>query len=309
MSNILQDAVIQQGNILVIGGNQVKRSKLAFYGFIAPCFIAFTFTVIIPFIMGIYYSFTDWNGIKSNISFIGLENYKAIFTDALFTDSFLFTAVFTIASVIIINLVGFGLAILVTRKFRLQNVLRTVFFMPNLIGGLILGFIWQFIFVKAFASIGEATGATWLYGWLTNRETGFWGLVILMTWQMAGYLMIIYIAALQNIPKSLIEASQIDGASGLARLRHIILPLIRPGFTVCLFLTLSNSFKLYDQNLSLTAGGPQNKTQMVALNIYNTAFKFNNMGEAQAKAIILFVVVACFSLIQVYLSKKGEVEM
>ncbi len=287
----------------------MKRSKIAFYGFIAPSFIAFTVTVIIPFLMGIYYSFTDWNGIKSNISFIGLENYKTMFTDALFRDAFIFTLVFTVASVIIINLVGFGLAILVTRKFRLQNILRTVFFMPNLIGGLILGFIWQFIFVKAFATIGEATGFTWLFGWLTNQETGFWGLIILMTWQMSGYIMIIYIAALQNIPKSLIEASEIDGASGLAKLRHIILPLIRPGFTVCLFLTLSNAFKLYDQNLSLTGGGPQNKTQMLALNIYNTAFKFNNMGQAQAKAIILFVIVACISLIQVYISKKGEVEM
>lgn len=287
----------------------MKRSKLAFYGFIAPCLIAFTFTVIIPFIMGIYYSFTDWNGIKSNISFIGFENYKAIFSDQSFGDAFLFTLVFTIASVIIINLVGFGLAILVTRKFKLQNTLRTIFFMPNLIGGLILGFIWQFIFVKVFATIGDATGMTWLFGWLTNKETGFWGLVILMTWQMAGYIMIIYIAALQNIPKSLIEASQIDGASGLARLRHIIFPLIRPGFTVCLFLTLSNSFKLYDQNLSLTGGGPQNKTQMITLNIFNTAFKFDDMGQAQAKAIVLFIVVACIALVQVYLSKKGEVEM
>ncbi|GMQ63486.1 carbohydrate ABC transporter permease [Vallitalea maricola] len=287
----------------------MRRSKVAFYGFIAPCFIAFTITVIIPFIFGIYYSFTDWNGIKSDVSFIGFSNYAEIFSDKGFGSSFLFTILFAVASVLLINIIGFTLAIIVTRKLKIQNVLRTIFFMPNLIGGLILGFIWQFIFVKVFAMIGDATGAKWLLGWLSTTETGFWGLVILMCWQMSGYIMIIYIAALQNIPTELIEASKIDGANFKNRMKHIIFPLIRPGFTVCLFLTLSNAFKLYDQNLSLTGGAPRNSTQMLALNIYNTAFKFNKMGQAQAKAIIFFVVIALISLIQVYFSKKGEVEM
>ncbi|MCT4543224.1 MAG: sugar ABC transporter permease [Vallitalea sp.] len=287
----------------------MKRSKVAFYGFIAPCLIAFTITVIIPFLFGIFYSFTNWNGIKNNIDFIGLSNYYEIYNDKGFGNSFKFTILFTIVSVLLINIIGFILAMLVTSKLKFQNALRTIFFMPNLIGGLILGFIWQFIFGKVFNMIGEATGAKFLQGWLSSTETGFWGLVIVMCWQMAGYIMIIYIAALQNIPTELIEASKIDGANLKYRLKHIIFPLIRPGFTVCLFLTLSNSFKLYDQNLSLTNGGPQNSTQMLALNIYNTAFKFNKMGVAQAKAILFFVIIAFISLIQVYFSKKGEVEM
>jgi len=223
--------------------------------------------------------------------------------------SFIFTTKFTVASVLTINIVGFSLALLVTRKVKIQNYLRTVFFMPNLIGGLILGFIWQFIFTKAFAYLGELTNQTWLLGWLSNTETGFWGLVILMCWQMSLYLMVIYIAALKNIPKQLIEASMIDGANFTNRIRHIIFPLIRPGFTVSLFLTLSNSFKLYDQNLSLTNGGPANSTQMLALNIYNTAFKFDDMGVAQAKAVIFLIIVGIITLTQVYFTKKGEVEM
>ena len=197
---------------------------------------------------------------------------------------------------------------LVTRKFKGAEILKTIFFMPNLIGGLILGFIWQFIFQEVFAALGKALGVQWLQGWLSNEKTGFWGLVILMCWQMAGYLMIIYIAGIQGISNDVIEASTIDGASAWQRMKYIILPLVRPAFTVSIFLTLSNSFKLYDQNLSLTAGGPSNKTQMLAMNILQTGQKFNNMGQAQAKAIILLLVVGVISLIQVYVSKKGEVE-
>ena len=203
---------------------------------------------------------------------------------------------------------GFALAMLVTRKFKGAEILKTIFFMPNLIGGLILGFIWQFIFQEVFAALGKALGVQWLQGWLSNEKTGFWGLVILMCWQMAGYLMIIYIAGIQGISNDVIEASTIDGASAWQRMKYIILPLVRPAFTVSIFLTLSNSFKLYDQNLSLTAGGPSNKTQMLAMNILQTGQKFNNMGQAQAKAIILLLVVGVISLIQVYVSKKGEVE-
>ncbi|WP_072723467.1 carbohydrate ABC transporter permease [Tepidibacter thalassicus] len=287
----------------------MNKSRLSFWGFVGPALLGFTVVVIIPLIFGIYYSFTDWNGIKSDINFIGLENYMEVFKDKGFLDSFIFTTKFTIASVISINIIGFSLALLVTRGLKISNVLRTIFFMPNLIGGLILGFIWQFIFTKAFAALGETIGAKWLLGWLSNTHTGFWGLVILMAWQMSGYLMIIYIAALQNIPQELIEASKIDGANAWQRVKHIVFPLVRPAFTVSLFLTLSNSFKLYDQNLSLTGGGPANSTQMLAMNIYNTAFKFNQMGVAQAKAVIFFIVIGAITLTQVYISKKGEVEM
>ena len=181
--------------------------------------------------------------------------------------------------------------------------------MPNLIGGLILGFIWQFVFISAFTAIGEKVGIKALEGWLSTTKTGFWGLVILTAWQMSGYIMIIYIAHLESIPEDVLEAAKIDGATSFQRFRYIIFPLVAPAFTVSLFLTLSNSFKLYDQNLSLTGGAPYNSTQMVAMNIYNTAFVNNNMAFAQAKAVIFFIIIAIISLTQVYYNKKKEVEM
>lgn len=284
------------------------KKKLSFWLFLLPVLIAFTLVVLIPLIMGIYYSFTDWNGIGSSAHFIGFKNYISSFTDEEFRNSFYFTVKFTITSVVVLNLIGFGLALLVTKKIKISGPLKTIFFMPNLIGGLILGFIWQFIFKEVFASIGNVIGEESFKGWLSNEKTGFYGLVILMSWQMAGYLMIIYISGIQNISRDLIEAAEIDGANSYHKLRHIIFPLVRPAFTVSVFLTLSNSFKLYDQNLSLTAGGPGNATQMMAMNIYNTAFQKNLMGQAQAKAVILLVIVGAISLTQVYFSKKKEVE-
>lgn len=286
----------------------MKKNNISFWLFVGPVLVAFLLVVLLPLLFGIYYSFTDWNGIKSDVSWIGLKNYVTAFKDQGFLDSFIFTFKFTVVSVIVLNILGFGLALLVTRKLKINNLLRTVFFMPNLIGGLILGFIWQFIFKEIFATLGNLTGQQWLLGWLSDGKTGFYGLIILMSWQMAGYLMVIYIAAIQNIPQELVEASMIDGANTWQRLKNIIFPLVRPAFTVSLFLTLSNSFKLYDQNLSLTAGGPGNSTQMMAMNIYNTAFKFNEMGVAQAKAFILFLIVGVITITQVYVSKKGEVE-
>lgn len=286
----------------------MKKNNISFWLFVLPALIAFILVVFIPLVTGIYYSFTDWNGIGAEVSFIGFKNYVKAFQDVTFKNSFIFTVKFTIVSVIVLNILGFGLALLVTRKLKINNLLRTIFFMPNLIGGLILGFIWQFIFKEVFSAVGAATGQKWLMGWLSDGKTGFYGLIILMSWQMAGYLMVIYIAAIQNIPQELIEASMIDGANPWHRLKSIIFPLVRPAFTVSLFLTLSNSFKLYDQNLSLTAGGPANETQMMAMNIYNSAFKFNQLGVAQAKAFILFLIVGAITITQVYLSKKGEVE-
>ena len=287
----------------------MKRNKFVFWGFVGPSLLAFTLVVLIPLLMGIYYSFTNWNGIASDVNFIGIDNYMKMFHDSIFFRSFIFTTKFTIVSVIAINVIGFALALLVTRGLKISNLLRTIFFMPNLIGGLILGFIWQFIFTKGFATLGEITGQSWLLGWLSNQETGFWGLVILMSWQMAGYVMVIYVAGIQNIPEELIEASKIDGANAWERVKHIVFPLIRPAFTASVFLTLSNSFKLFDQNLSLTSGGPARSTEMVALNIYNTAFKFREMGVAQAKAVVFLLVVGIVTLTQVHFTKKGEVEM
>ncbi|SET10454.1 carbohydrate ABC transporter membrane protein 1, CUT1 family (TC 3.A.1.1.-) [Natronincola peptidivorans] len=288
----------------------MKNSKLSFTFFVGPILLSFVVVVIIPILMGIYFSFTNWNGINNNADWIGLKNYINIFTkDQGFLNAFEFTVKFAFVSVITINAMGFGLALLVTRGLKISNFLRSIFFMPNLIGGLILGFIWQFIFTRAFHSLGVRWGITFLQGWLATTTTGFWGLVILMSWQMAGYMMVIYIAAIQNIPKSMYEAAEIDGANRLQTLSHITIPLVAPAFTVGIFLTLSNSFKLYDQNLSLTAGNPYNSTQMLAMNIYNTAFTFNNFGLAQAKAVVFLISVAAITLTQIYYSKKKEVEM
>lgn len=279
-----------------------------FWLFLAPVIIALAIVVVIPLLNGFYYSFTSWDGVNSP-DFIGLKNYIDIFSDQEFLNSLWFTFKFSIASVIVINIVGLGLAMLVTSYIKSKNMLRTIFFMPNLIGGLILGFIWQFIFTKVFDSIGRLTGIEWLQGWLADTNTGFWGMVILMSWQMAGYIMIIYIAYLENVPQELLEAAKIDGANAFQRFRNITFPLVAPAFTVSLFLTLSNAFKIYDQNLSLTNGGPFNSTKMVAMDIVNTAFQMNQMAAAQAKAVIFFILVAIIALTQVYINKKREVEM
>lgn len=288
----------------------MKYSKMWFSIFVGPILFAFLLVVIIPMLSGIYFSFTDWNGINNDANWVGLSNYVEIISgDEEFMSAFTFTAKFAAVSVILINAIGFGLALFVTRIEKFSGLLRSVFFMPNLIGGLILGFVWQFIFIKAFGYIGKEMGWEFFQGWLSTTSTGFWGLAILMSWQMSGYMMVIYIAALQNIPESLIEASKIDGANALQRLRHITMPLVAPAFTVGLFLTLSNSFKLYDQNLSLTGGDPAHTTEMLAMNIYNTAFVFNNMGVAQAKAVLFLITVSVITLTQMYYSKKREVEM
>ncbi|EID43610.1 carbohydrate ABC transporter permease [Parageobacillus thermoglucosidasius] len=286
----------------------MKKQTLWYWLFLAPVLIALTVVVIIPFIFGLYYSFTDWNGIQST-QFVGLKHYMEVFQDKEFLNSLWFTVKFSVASVIFINVLGLTLALIVTQKMKTSKILRTIFFMPNLIGGLILGFIWQFIFIKVFASIGDLLNIESLKGWLSTPETGFWGLVILMSWQMAGYIMVIYIAYLENIPQELLEAAEIDGANSFQRFRHITFPLVAPAFTVSLFLTLSNSFKLYDQNLSLTGGGPYNSTQMLAMEIFKTAFSENQMAYAQSKAVIFFIIVAIISLTQVYFNKKREVEM
>ncbi|MDF2613471.1 MAG: sugar transporter permease [Clostridia bacterium] len=286
-----------------------KGAKMWFWIFVGPILFAFTVVLVIPTLMGIAYSFTSWNGIASKIEYVGFENYIKVFKDIEFFTTFWFTAKFAVVSIISINLVGFLLALLVTSGLKGSNFLRGAFFIPNLIGGLVLGFIWQFIFTKGFDAIGAKLGIEFLRGWLSTEATGFWGLVILMTWQMAGYMMVIYISGIQNIPDSVLEAAAIDGATNWQVLKDITIPLVAPAFTVGIFLTLSNSFKLYDQNLSLTGGGPGNSTQMVAMNIYNTAFKFNTFGLAQSKAVIFLVVLAAVALTQMYFSKKREVEM
>ncbi|OMP68200.1 carbohydrate ABC transporter permease [Domibacillus epiphyticus] len=286
----------------------MKSKDFSFWLFLSPAMIGLGLVVLIPLLYGFYYSFTDWDGVNQT-EFIGMRNYINILSDQDFLYSLWFTFKFSIVSVIVINVMGLGLAMLVTSYIKSKNILRTIFFMPNLIGGLILGFIWQFVFTKVFDAVGRMTGIGWLQGWLSDTQTGFWGMVILMSWQMAGYIMIIYIAYLENVPKDLLEAAEIDGANAIQRFRNITFPLVAPAFTVSLFLTLSNAFKIYDQNLSLTNGGPFNSTTMVSMDIVDTAFKMNQMASAQAKAVIFFMIVAIISLTQVYINKKREVEM
>lgn len=288
----------------------MKTKNLAFWLFLLPVLVALFMVIIIPFIYGIYYSFTNWNGdISQTPGFVGFQNYVDLLKDDTFINALMFTFKYSIAAIFVINFIGLSLALIVTSKIKSKNLLRTVFFMPNLIGGLILGFIWQFIFTKVFAMIGEAIGSTALQGWLSDTHTGFWGMVILSTWQMAGYIMIIYIAYLENVPDDLLEAAEIDGANAWQRFKNITFPMVAPAFTVCMFLTLSGAFKIYDQNLSLTNGGPGNSTKMLAMDIVDTAFKMNHMGEAQAKAVVFFLIVTVISLTQVYYNKKREVEM
>jgi raffinose/stachyose/melibiose transport system permease protein len=278
--------------------------------FIGPAVFFFALILVIPFIMSIYYSFTAWNGVSTKISWIGIANYKQIlFHDSGYYHAFWFTFLYAIVGVFFTNLVGFLLALMLTQALKLRNVLRTIFFMPNVIGGLLLGFIWSFIFVKGFATIGDLTGLAFFnLPWLGDAPTAFWGIVIVTVWKGAGYVMVIYIAGLTNVPKDLIEAARIDGATKLQMLWKITLPLIMPAITVCLFLTISWGFKVFDLVVSLTKGGPFNSTESVSLNIYQEAFRNNALGLGSAKAVVFFIIVALITVIQVIITKKREVE-
>lgn len=279
--------------------------------FVIPALFAFVNVVIIPFVMGIIYSFTNWKGFAfKGSSFTGLVNYISVFKDKNFLIAFGTTAKYTLAMIVLVNVVGLGLALLVTSKIKSRNILRGVFFLPNLIGGLILGFIWQFIFTKFFEQLGNAIqNSKIFFNWLNNPTAAFWALVIVGVWQMAGYVMVIYIASIENIPPEVMEAADIDGANWWIKFKTITLPLIVPAFTVSLFVTLSGSFKQYDTNLSLTNGGPFGTTELITMNILHTAFGYKKYAQAQAKAIIFFLVIMVITIFQVYTTKKREVEM
>lgn len=277
-----------------------KTTKKYFPIFVLPTLIAFAIAFFIPFIMGIFLSFTKFTTVI-DARWIGFDNYIAIFKDKEFLNALWFTTRFAVVAVITVNFFAFLFALLLTRKMKGTNLFRTVFFMPNLIGGIVLGYIWQLI-LNGILYKFEVT--------LTYKpEYGFWGLIILMNWQLIGYMMVIYIAGIQNTPPDLIEAAKIDGASSLQILRKVTIPLVMPSVTICLFLTISNSFKLFDQNLALTAGAPSKKTAMLALDIFNT-FYGNSGGEGvgQAKAVIFFVVVAFVAFSQLVITRRKEVE-
>ncbi|SHE72893.1 carbohydrate ABC transporter permease [Lactonifactor longoviformis] len=277
-----------------------KNLKKYFPIFVLPTLLAFFIAFVIPFIMGVYLSFCDFTTV-TNAKWVGIDNYIKAFTNKEFLNALWFTIRFAVVAVISVNVFGFLLALLLTRGIRGTNVFRTVFFMPNLIGGIVLGYIWQ--------SMINGVLAKYQVTMLMDAKYGFWGLVILMNWQLIGYIMIIYIAGLQNISPDLMEAAKIDGATSWQALIKIKIPMVMPSITICLFLTIANSFKMFDQNLALTAGGPSNKTTMMALDIYNTFYgKVGFEGVGQAKAVVFFVIVAIIGISQVVLSRKKEVE-
>ena len=268
--------------------------------FLLPTMAAFTIGFIVPFIEGIYLSFCKFTTIK-DASFVGFSNYAEAFKDSTFPHAFGFTAIFAVVTLILVNLLAFALALALTQKIKGTNIFRTIFFMPNLIGGIVLGYIWQLIFDGIFSKFDMALKL--------NAKLGFWGLVILICWQQIGYMMIVYIAGLQAIPDSLKEAAMIDGANAWKRLFHVTIPNMMPSITICTFLTITNSFKLFDQNLSLTGGEPLHKTEMLALNIYDTFYgRVGFEGVGQAKAVIFFLAVIVISMLQLRLTRSKEVQ-
>ncbi|MBQ8494956.1 MAG: sugar ABC transporter permease [Clostridia bacterium] len=283
--------------------NRSRRRSMQRYSplFLLPTVIAFGIGFVWPFVQGIYLSFFRFKTLRF-IEFVGFDNYTAAFQDESFLHSFVFTVGFTLVSVLIINLLAFAVALVLTKGIPGSTVFRTVFFMPNLIGGIVLGYIWKMLLDGLIIRFLDSTLAL-------NATYGFWGLVVLLSWQQIGYMMIIYIAGLQNVPVEYIEAAKIDGAGNWQILRHITLPCVMPSVTICTFLTLTNSFKLFDQNLALTGGAPFRRTEMLALNIYQSFYNnVTNMGVGQAKAVIFFLVVVVIALTQLYFTRSKEVQ-
>lgn len=278
----------------------VKSLRKYFPIFVLPTLAAFLVAFVVPFFLGLYLSFCKFTTV-TDARWVGFRNFRNIFLDNSFTSSLLFSTVFTVVNVVLINLLAFAVAYVLTRGLRGSTFFRTVFFMPNLIGGIVLGYIWQIIFNGILVRFSLTL--------TSNMKFGFWGLVILSNWQLIGYMMVIYIAGLQTIPRDLTDAALVDGATHMQGLRHVMLPMMMPSITINLFLTLTNSFKMFDQNLALTNGAPANETRMLALNIYDTFYaRMGWEGVGQAEAVIFFLIVAAISLTQLYLTRRNEVE-
>ncbi len=282
----------------------------SYLGFAGPSTFFFITVILLPFFYGIYLTFTNWDGISASYSFVGFENYKTFFTDKTVMKSLWLTAKYVCAIVLITNIVGFFLAYALTSGIKKTNLFRIGFFTPNLIGGIVLGFIWTFIFSNVVVYFGMISGIEMFStSWLTNPTKAFWTLVIVTVWQKSGYMMIIYIAGFMSIPQDVLEAAKIEGATGLVKLVNIILPLMVPSFIVCIFLTMHKGFMVYELNLALTGGGPYGSTEMISMHIYRTAFTSEQYGPGQAQAFFLFVIVVSIALLQVYFSKRKEVEL
>jgi raffinose/stachyose/melibiose transport system permease protein len=288
----------------------MKKSRAAkkFTQFAFIPLAIFTVVLIVPFVNGVYYTFTDWDGFEAT-KLVGFDNYVKSFQDPTFWATLRFTALFVIVSMVIVNAVAFGLALIVTSKLRSRNILRTFFFVPNLIGGVVLGVIWQFIFNSALTSLARKYDwEIFKESWLNDTNKAFWALIIVTVWQSSGYMMIVYITGLISIEQDVLEASQIDGASPLRTLLTIKIPLMAQAFTIALFLTLRGGFMAYDVNLALTGGGPFRETELISMHIFQDAFANGNFGTGQSKAVVMFIVVALAALVQVTVSKRYEVQ-
>lgn len=282
--------------------NKSRRRAIRRYSplFLLPTVAAFAVGFVWPFVQGIYLSFFRFKTLRFT-TFVGFDNYVQALNDPTFLRSFWFTAAFTVVTVILINVAAFGIAFGLTRGIRGEGLFRTVFFLPNLIGGIVLGYIWKMLLDGIIIRFLDSTLAL-------NATYGFWGLVILLSWQQIGYMMIIYVAGLQNVPTEYLEAAQIDGAGAWQTVRHIVIPCVMPSVTICTFLSLTNAFKLFDQNLALTGGAPFRQTEMLALNIYQSFYNsVTNMGVGQAKAVLFFLLVVGIALTQLYVTSRREV--
>ncbi|MDD3231378.1 MAG: sugar ABC transporter permease [Oscillospiraceae bacterium] len=294
----------QQG----FGRRRGERAK-NFTIFALPGFAIFLCVVIVPFFYGLYLTFTDWDGVTAQKNMVGFANYAALFQDQQFWTSMWLTIKYVLFSVILVNIIAFLFAYVLTSGVKGQNFFRAGFFTPNLIGGVVLGFIWEFIFSRVLVNFGSVTGLKiFKTSWLSDPTKAFWALVIVTAWQLSGYMMLIYVAGFTSLPTDVLEAASIDGATSFQKMRYVVLPLMVPSFVICLFLTLSRTFMVYDVNLTLTGGDPYGTTKLVAMYVYEKAFTSRQYGVGQAEALMLFVMVAVVSCLQVYYGKKKEVE-
>lgn len=288
---------------------QKGNNLFYFLAFCGPATLAFVFVVVAAFANGVFLTFTDWNGLKDNYSLVGFQNYIAAFRDQTFWDSLTRTFLYVIVVVVVTNILAFLIAYALTRRNRGQGIYRTGFFLPNLIGGVTLGIVWRFVFMQALTYIGKSAHfAPLKNNWLSKPDSAMAALIIVAVWQLAGYLMIIYMAGIISVPKDVMEAASLDGGVGLKGLMHIVIPLIMPSITICGFMSLKTAFMAYDVNLTLTQGGPFGSTELVAMRVFNKAFVSEQYGVGQTEALILFFVVAVITVIQVTLSKRQEVE-
>ena len=290
----------------------MKQNKLSykvgqFLMFAGPATILFAAVVIVPFFYGLYLTFTSWDGVAANKPFVGLQNYKDAFADTAYWDALGRTVVYSVISVVLVNIVAFALAYLVTSGLKGQNFFRAGFFIPNLIGGIVLGYVWKFMINRAFVAIGTAVVGHDTSSLLGTTNGALFALILVSVWQYAGYMMLIYVAGFMGVDDSLREAALIDGCSNGQAMRHVIIPLMRASFVQCIFLSTTRCFMVYDLNLSLTKGEPFNSSVMAAMHVYNKAFVYKNYGVGQAEALILFIICAVIGMIQVYVGKKGEV--